>query len=147
MAVLGNLLPRLVFLLLLFVSSRAKVVTIDVQEAKNLIQAGYIYLDVRTVEEFVKGHVDAAKIINIPYLLGAPKSRVKNQDFLKDVSSACNKEDPLIVGCQIGVRSLNASIDLLADGFKNVKNMEGGYVEWVRNNFPVNTSVVVKEEL
>ncbi|XP_004512146.1 thiosulfate sulfurtransferase 18-like isoform X2 [Cicer arietinum] len=129
MAVLGNLLPRLVFLLLLFVSSRAKVVTIDVQEAKNLIQAGYIYLDVRTVEEFVKGHVDAAKIINIPYLLGAPKSRVKNQDFLKDVSSACNKEDPLIVG------------------FKNVKNMEGGYVEWVRNNFPVNTSVVVKEEL
>lgn len=50
-AVSANLLPRcLAFLLLLvFVlcSSGAKVVTIDVHAAKNLIQTGHIYLDVR----------------------------------------------------------------------------------------------------
>ncbi|MCI06383.1 rhodanese-like domain-containing protein 17-like, partial [Trifolium medium] len=77
--------------------SGAKVVTIDVREAKNLIQTDHIYLDVRTVEEFAKGHVDAAKIINIPYMLDTPKGRVKNPDFLKEISSVCNKEDHLVV--------------------------------------------------
>lgn len=49
MAVSVALLPRwLAFLLLLiFCSSGAKVVTIDVHAAKSLIQTGNIYLDVR----------------------------------------------------------------------------------------------------
>ncbi|KAJ1408784.1 Rhodanese-like domain [Sesbania bispinosa] len=96
-------------------SAAAKVVTLDVHAAKRLIQTGHTYLDVRTVKEFMKGHVDAAKIFNIPYMLDTPKGRVKNPDFLKEVSSACTKEDNLIVGCQSGVRSLYATTDLLAD--------------------------------
>ncbi|CAJ2646600.1 unnamed protein product [Trifolium pratense] len=123
MAVSTKLLPRCLAFLLVLCISRAKIVTIDVQQAKNLIQTGYIYLDVRTVEEFVKGHVDAAKIINIPYMLDTPKGKVKNPYFLKEVSSAYKKKDHLIVG------------------FKNVKAMGGGYVEWVRNKFPVITMV------
>lgn len=141
MAVSANLLPRCLafFLLLVFVlcSSGAKVVTIDVHAAKNLIQTGHIYLDVRTVEEFEKGHVDATKIINIPYLLDTPKGRVKNLNFVKQVSSSCNKEDCLVVGCQSGKRSFSATSELLADGFKNVHNMGGGYMEWVSNKLPV----------
>ncbi|CAL5188158.1 unnamed protein product [Lathyrus oleraceus] len=127
------------FLLLLFVlcSSRAEIVTIDVQAAKNFIQTYHNYLDVRTVEEFLKGHVDAANIFNVPYILETPKGKVKNPNFLKEVSFVFNKEDHIIVGCQIGVRSLSATSELLADGFKNVKDMGGGYVEWVRNKLPV----------
>lgn len=34
--------------------------------------------------------------------------------------------------------------DLNWQGFKNVNDMGGGYVDWVRNKFPVNTP---KEEL
>ncbi|XP_058750574.1 thiosulfate sulfurtransferase 18-like [Vicia villosa] len=142
----------LAFLLLLlhflFVScsSGAKVVTIDVQAAKNLIQTNHVYLDVRTVGEFVKGHVDAAKIINIPYMVDTSKGRMKNQDFLKEVSSTFSKEDYVVVGCQSGVRSLYATSDLLADGFKNVKDMGGGYMDWVRNKFRVKTPEA-KEEL
>jgi hypothetical protein len=49
------------------------------------------------VEEFAKGHVDAAKIINIPYMLDTPKGRVKNPNFLKEISSVCDKEDHLVV--------------------------------------------------
>ncbi|RDX88287.1 Rhodanese-like domain-containing protein 17 [Mucuna pruriens] len=149
MALSVSLLPRCsVFLLFLFVlcSSGAKVVTIDVHAAKGLIQTGSIYLDVRTVEEFEKGHVDAVNIINIPYMLNTPKGKVKNPDFLKEVSSACNKEDHLIVGCQSGVRSLYATTDLLSDGFKNVNDMGGGYVDWVKNKFPINVPLA-KEEL
>ncbi|XP_057449266.1 thiosulfate sulfurtransferase 18-like [Lotus japonicus] len=150
MAVSRTLLPRwspLVLLPFVFCISAAKVVTVDVHAAKRLIQNGHTYLDVRTVNEFVEGHVDAAKIINIPYMIDTPKGRVKNQDFLKEVSSVfSNKEDHLIVGCKSGVRSLSATADLLANGYKNVNDMGGGYMDWVRNKFPVNAPAD-KEEL
>ncbi|XP_052118318.1 thiosulfate sulfurtransferase 18 isoform X1 [Arachis duranensis] len=75
----------------------ANVVTVNVAAAKGLINTGYLYLDVRTVEGFRKGHVDAAKVVNIPYMLDTPKGKVKNPNFLKEVSSVCNREDHLIV--------------------------------------------------
>ncbi|XP_021815230.1 thiosulfate sulfurtransferase 18 isoform X1 [Prunus avium] len=122
---------------LLFCSSGSEVVTIDVQAAKDLLKSGYGYMDVRTVEEYKKGHVDAEKILNIPYLFNTPEGRVKNPQFLQEVSSACNKEDLLVVGCQSGVRSLSATADLLTAGFKHVNNMGGGYLAWVEHHFPV----------
>ncbi|KAH0973547.1 hypothetical protein GBA52_025703 [Prunus armeniaca] len=118
-------------------SSGSEVVTIDVQAAKDLLKSGYGYVDVRTVEEYKKGHVDAEKILNIPYLFNTPEGRVKNPQFLQEVSSACNKEDLLVVGCQSGVRSLSATTDLLTAGFKQVNNMGGGYLAWVEHHFPV----------
>lgn len=128
-------------------SSGAEVVTVDVYVTKGLIQNSYVYLDVRTVEEFQKGHVDAEKIINIPYMFNTPEGRVKNPEFLKEVLSACKKEDHLIVGCQSGVRSLYATADLLAEGFKDVSNMGGGYLDWVKNEFPVKALATNKKEL
>ncbi|GLT57408.1 hypothetical protein SLA2020_303830 [Shorea laevis] len=136
------ILPRgffLLLLLLIYCSSGAEVVTVDVHAAKDLIKSGYKYLDVRTVEEFKKGHVDVGsdKILNIPSMFNTPEGRVKNPQFLGEVSSACNKEDQLIVGCQSGVRSLSATADLQSAGFKHVSNMGGGYLAWVENGFPV----------
>ncbi|XP_015951795.1 thiosulfate sulfurtransferase 18 [Arachis duranensis] len=118
-------------------SPKVEVATVDVISTKGLIQNGHVYLDVRTVEEFQKGHVDAEKIINIPYMFNTPQGRVKNLEFLKEVSSACKKEDHIIVGCQSGVRSLYATADLLAEGYKDVNNMGGGYLDWIKNEFPV----------
>ncbi|XP_030974819.1 thiosulfate sulfurtransferase 18 isoform X1 [Quercus lobata] len=119
------------------VSLGAEVVTVDVHASKDLINSGHKYLDVRTVEEFKKGHVGADKILNIPYLFNTPEGRVKNPQFLSEVSSVCNKEDQIIVGCQSGVRSLSATADLLSAGFKHVSNMGGGYLAWVENGFLV----------
>ncbi|KAE9614591.1 hypothetical protein Lal_00012133 [Lupinus albus] len=128
-------------------SSGAEVVTVDVNITNGLIQNGHVYLDVRTIEEFEKGHVDAEKIINIPYMFNTPEGRVKNPEFLKEVLSACNKQDHLIVGCQSGVRSLYATADLLAEGFKDVSNMGGGYLDWVKNQFPVKIPITNEKEL
>ncbi|KAM5546794.1 hypothetical protein ABKV19_001357 [Rosa sericea] len=124
-------------LLVLFCSSGAEVVTIDVQEAKDLIKSGYGYMDVRTVEEFKRGYVDAEKIYNIPYMFNTPEGRVKNPDFLKEVASACSKEDHIVVGCQSGVRSLYAVADLQNVGYKHLSNMGGGYLAWTEKHFPV----------
>ncbi|XP_058736297.1 rhodanese-like domain-containing protein 17 [Vicia villosa] len=122
-------------------SSEPEIVTVDVLAAKSLIQTTHVYLDVRTVEEFQKGHVDSDKIINIAYMFNTPEGRVKNPDFLKEVLTLCKKEDHLIVGCQSGVRSVYATVDLLAEGFKDVTNMGGGYLDWVKKEFPVKIHV------
>ncbi|XP_058090896.1 protein HIGH ARSENIC CONTENT 1, mitochondrial isoform X2 [Magnolia sinica] len=112
-----------------------EVVTVDVHTAKDLIRSGHRYLDVRTVEEYKKGHLENA--LNVPYMFITSQGRVKNAQFLEQVSLICNKEDHLVVGCQSGVRSLHASADLLNAEFKHVKNMGGGYAAWVENGFDV----------
>ncbi|XP_077220135.1 uncharacterized protein LOC143854184 isoform X2 [Tasmannia lanceolata] len=115
--------------------STEAVVTVDVHAAKDLIRSGHRYLDVRTTEEFKKGHVENA--LNVPYLFITPQGRVENPEFMEQVLKVCNKDDHLIVGCQSGVRSLSASLDLLNAEFKHVNNMGGGYLAWVENSFAV----------
>ncbi|KAJ9172656.1 hypothetical protein P3X46_015870 [Hevea brasiliensis] len=127
----------LFFLFPINYSLEAEVVTVDVKAAKVFLESGYVYLDVRTVEEFKKGHVHAEKIFNIPYMFNAPEGRVKNPKFLNEVSAVCKEEDHLVVGCQSGVRSLYAAADLLSAGFKDASNMGGGYLAWVQNEFPL----------
>ncbi|KAG0484378.1 hypothetical protein HPP92_008264 [Vanilla planifolia] len=111
------------------------VVTVDVHAAKGLLSVGHLYLDVRTTEEYKKGHVDNS--LNVPYMFLTPQGRVTNPDFLEKVTSLCKKDDSIVVGCQTGVRSLKAAADLSKAGFQNVKNIGGGYVAWVENGFDV----------
>ncbi|KAI3451422.1 hypothetical protein Pfo_008087 [Paulownia fortunei] len=119
-------------------SSGAEVITVDVYAAKNLLNQGHRYLDVRTEEEFKNGHVEYA--LNIPYMFNTPEGRVKNPKFMDQVLAVCGKEDHLVVGCQSGVRSEYATIDLLDAEFKHVYNMGGGYTAWVGNGFAVKKS-------
>ncbi|GKE11827.1 protein high arsenic content 1, mitochondrial, partial [Tanacetum coccineum] len=51
---------------LLSSTSVADVVTVDVVAAKDLLDSGHRYLDVRTNEEFNKSHADNA--LNVPYM-------------------------------------------------------------------------------
>ncbi|KAH0451568.1 hypothetical protein IEQ34_018867 [Dendrobium chrysotoxum] len=46
-------------------------VTIDVHSTKTLMSSGHRYLDVRTVEEFQKGHPEEA--LNVPYMFFSPQ--------------------------------------------------------------------------
>ncbi|KAJ3679959.1 hypothetical protein LUZ60_016237 [Juncus effusus] len=115
------------------------VVTIDVNTTKDLvISDNHRCLDVRTVEEFKKGHLENA--INVPYLFFTPQGKENNPHFVQQVLSLCNREDHIVVGCQSGARSQRACVDLLNAGFNNVKNMGGGYGAWVANGFDVKKS-------
>ncbi|KAG7010859.1 Protein HIGH ARSENIC CONTENT 1, mitochondrial, partial [Cucurbita argyrosperma subsp. argyrosperma] len=83
------------------------VVTVDVEVAKDLLQKGQLYLDVR----------------------------VKNPDFLAQVTSILKKEDHVVVACNSGGRGHRACIDLRNAGYEHVKNMAGGYSAWVDSGF------------
>ncbi|XP_008781000.1 thiosulfate sulfurtransferase 18-like [Phoenix dactylifera] len=115
--------------------SSEAIATVDVHAAKRLVYSGHRYLDVRTVEEFNKGHLENA--INVPYLFFTPQGKEKNLKFVEQVSLVCDKDDHIVVGCLSGVRSLQAAVDLLDAGFKHVQNMGGGYAAWVENGFAV----------
>ncbi|KAL8133223.1 hypothetical protein AgCh_008618 [Apium graveolens] len=89
------------------------VVTVDVHVAKDLLASGSSYLDVRTSEDYNNGHVDNA--VNVPYMFMTQEGRVKNPDFVAQVSAVLKKEERLVVGCNIGGRAMKACVDLLND--------------------------------
>ncbi|KAL8123626.1 hypothetical protein AgCh_011564 [Apium graveolens] len=147
MGVLFNLISFIVILLLSSGSySEVEVITIDVHATKDLMNSGnHRYLDVRTEEEFKNGHVDVKNIVNIPYMFETPQGRVKNPRFLEQVLSTFKKDDNLIVGCQKGIRSVYATIDLLKSEYKQVYNMGSGYLAWVDKKLAVKIPEPVSE--
>lgn len=98
------------------------------EEAKRLLQSGgFVYLDVRTVPEFVNGHAPSA--VNIPVAEVNPQTgRMElNDKFLGVVTANIPLDTQLIVGCKTGGRSATACELLAEAGYKNLRNLVGGY--------------------
>ncbi len=74
-----------------------------------------ILVDVRTPAEFKEGHLKNAK--NIDWL---------GDTFAKQFKTV-SKDQPVYVYCKVGGRSYKAAEWLLANGFKDVTNLAGGY--------------------
>lgn len=94
-------------------------ISISAEEAKELMNTkeNYIILDVRTQEEYDEAHIKGATLIpdtQIPFLAEA---------ILPD------KDQLVLVYCRTGRRSKNASAELAAMGYTNVKEF-GGIVDW-----------------
>lgn len=102
---------------------------IDPERAKELLDSdeGYTYLDVRSREEFERGHVPGA--INVPLMNRHPggAGMVSNPDFVSGVQEKLAKDERIICGCLRGGRSLKATQILMAEGYANVVDMRGGY--------------------
>ncbi|CAM0947265.1 unnamed protein product [Alopecurus aequalis] len=112
----------------------AAVESVDAETACALLAMGqHGYIDVRMWEDFDRGHVAGAR--NVPYYLsvtphGGPE---RNGQFVDQVAALHAKEDRLIVGCRSGARSRLAAADLVDAGFRNVKNLEGGYLSLLKS--------------
>ncbi|MFK8101896.1 MAG: rhodanese-like domain-containing protein [Saprospiraceae bacterium] len=75
-------------------------------------------IDVRTPQEFNQGHLDNA--VNINY----------HDDFFIEKLQKLDREKPLFVYCQSGGRSGKTCHKLKKMGFKEIYDMEGGYLAW-----------------
>ncbi|KAL2531232.1 Rhodanese-like domain-containing protein 15 [Abeliophyllum distichum] len=116
-------------------STSASVPTsVPVRVAYELYLAGHRYLDVRTQEEFSAGRVPGA--VNIPYMNRVVSGMAQNPDFLEEVLLHFRKDDEIIVGCQVGKRSLMAASELLSAGFTCITDIAGGYAAWTQNGLP-----------
>lgn len=90
--------------------------SVDVNEAKKLMELGITVVDVRTPQEFAEGHIPNAKLIPLQEL------ETRLNEFSQD-------EKYLIV-CRSGNRSAQASEILVQNGMKQIYNMTGGMNEW-----------------
>jgi rhodanese-related sulfurtransferase len=99
------------------------------EQAKDILESdgSAVYIDVRTEQEFVNGHVP--KSINVPVVWPDPSTRQMkpNPDFVRVVSAHLARDKRIIVGCQAGGRSQLAADLLAKDGFQDVSNMQGGF--------------------
>ena len=102
---------------------------IGVREAHAALQkeAGAVYLDVRTEEEFDAGHPEGA--INIPVGLANPVSRMlePNPDFARVAKAVLPPATPILVGCRTGPRAVAAAQILAREGYANVRWVQGGW--------------------
>jgi rhodanese-related sulfurtransferase len=128
---------------------------VTAEEAKEILDndTNVVYIDVRTENEFMSGHVPHA--VNIPVVLPDPATRQMrpNPEFVGVVSSHFPKNKRIIVGCQMGGRSQLAAQILGQEGFEAVSNMQGGFggakdamgrtvaLGWSQLGFPVEMEV------
>lgn len=82
------------------------------------LDTSIVFLDVRTPEEFREGHLRNARLIDL-----------YDPAFEQQVAKL-DKNAPYLVYCRTGRRSQEAIRIMQAQGFKNLKNMDGGIVRW-----------------
>ena len=80
---------------------------------------GVQLVDVRTPEEFGEGHLEGA--VNIDFL---------DDEVFSAGIKGLDKERPVLLYCRSGRRSADAGRLLLKEGFKEVYDLEGGYLNW-----------------
>jgi rhodanese-related sulfurtransferase len=122
---------------------------VSVSEAHTLQQQGSTYVDVRSTEEYADGHPAGA--VNVP--LFEPDEDTgemqPNADFARVMKGVFATDAPLLIGCQMGGRSMRAAQMLESFGFTNVSNVRGGFggahgpmgndPGWAPSGLPVDT--------
>ena len=82
-------------------------------------------LDVRTDEEIENG-----------CLFNSTHIDYYDENFLYKIN-LLNKNKPIYIYCKVGGRSSKAAEKILNAGFKNVYNLQGGFLKWSNYKFPV----------
>ena len=103
-------------------------------EAKELIDQGWAYVDVRSEEEFAGGHPEGAYNVPLGDTMPAALERLFG-----------DKSAKIVVGCQAGGRSLRAATMLEQAGWTNVVDQRAGFggngteKGWREAGLPVST--------
>jgi rhodanese-related sulfurtransferase len=121
-------------------ASRTNTAAVQRQQAKDipaLQKKGYVYVDVRTPEEFAQMRVPGS--INIPFMFSSTSGRTPNAEFVKQVETRFpSSKQLLIIGCATGKRSAVAAAALAAAGkYSNMVDNAGGIYGWVAAGLPV----------
>jgi len=106
--------------------AKKEICEVSISDAKALLDKGeYIFLDCRTDKEFKMGHVPGS--MNIPRGLLEFKVDKKIPD----------KNANILMYCKSGGRGCLATCTLCRMGYKNVKNMAGGWLAWEKAGYPI----------
>ena len=90
---------------------------ISVQEAHELMGLKDVTIvDIRDGDSFTQGHMAGAQLVN--------------DANIKDFLQATDKETPLMCYCYHGISSQRAADFFVAQGFRQVYSIDGGFEGW-----------------
>ena len=117
-ALLGACAAALLVFSLACSEEPASVASLTPDELLSSPPANALILDVRTPEEYARGHVPGA--VNIPH--------TEVEARLDELSG--DKDRPVVVYCERGGRAGQAEATLLAAGFTDLRHLEGDMSAW-----------------
>lgn len=100
---------------------------VTVRQAAEEQAQGAAYVDVRSIPEFAQGHPKGA--VNVPLLNRDERTgqMTPNPEFVAVIKASFAPDSPLLIGCQVGGRSVQATQILANAGFTQVANVLGGF--------------------
>ncbi len=100
--------------------------SVTTQQATLMInKQNAIIVDVRSSDEYKKGHIIDAKNITLSQIEQGNFTEIEN-----------HKETPIILVCESGARASSAAAKLLKAGFTQVNNLLSGMSGWTSENLP-----------
>lgn len=91
---------------------------VNVNDLKELFISKSLLIDVRTPEEFQEGTIENA--INLNFY----------EENFNDEVEKLDRHIPVVLFCKAGGRSAQAYEIFKQKGFKNIKEIDGGYDAW-----------------
>jgi len=107
-----------------YVEAQKNIKEISIEEAKALM-GKVVFLDVRTKDEFRRGHIPGTEFLQRGLLEFSVSRKIPD------------KETHIVVYCGSGVRSGLATYTLKQMGYKNAESMLGGWNAWLKAEYPV----------
>ena len=98
---------------------------VNASEATQMINKKAQIIDVRTAEEFARGHVRQAKLIPL-------------SNFAEQLPLVKLKQDkPVLIICESGMRARRAAAVLAQQGYTDVAVLDGGMRTWQEAQLPL----------
>jgi len=91
----------------------------------NKVNKDILLIDVRTPGEYASGHLENS--VNIDY----------KADNFKELIAALDSNQDVYVYCKVGGRSNNAAKIMKKMGFKKIYDLEGGILQWEKEDFKI----------
>ena len=85
-----------------------------------------LFADVREIDEWNEGHIPGA--IHVPLSIIETLADPNAADSTSEITR--RREEPIVVYCEVGRRSLLAGKTLQELGYTNVVSLKGGYSLW-----------------
>jgi molybdopterin/thiamine biosynthesis adenylyltransferase/rhodanese-related sulfurtransferase len=104
--------------------ARAQIKSVDIDQARKMVEQGAVIVDVREGDEWRQGH--------IPQAIAIPRGFLE----LRIEEKVPDRKTPVIMQCASGTRSLYASRVMKELGYENVYNLTGGFNAWKDRGLP-----------
>ena len=120
------LLITIPLLMSMFITTAQSTLHVNAVEFNNFMKSEKgVILDVRTPQEYSRGHIDGSTLINIA-----------DREFTTKVN-LLQKDKPVYIYCLTGSRSRAAANYMVQQGFSKVYNLQRGILDWQQNNLPI----------